>query len=153
MKAKEEIALALAETIRNYPGVKLLSGDSSSCYFYLVPERLASEAGSSASHFENDICFWICLDSGTHKIRLAAGRNPRKHSPLNLVYAPGYWDTTILDEGEKADWKENIRVQNEVRWIDIANEKDPNKRKALIDGAMSKVETRLLHQLKFVSIK
>lgn len=154
MNTKQEIAVALIKTIKNFNflGVTFLAGKSTSEYFYLVPDKLAAQAGTSKSHFQNPICFWICLDSGSHRIRLVAGENPRMHPAFHLVYEPSVWDTTNLDTGVGDAWKHNIRVKKEVRWSNVPLEQDPIKRQALIDDLMKEVERDLLHSLKYVSL-
>jgi hypothetical protein len=88
---KEELVDATIATIKNYPGVICLSGNSRSVYIYIVPNKLAPVAGTSLNHFENPVCFWV-VDPEIKKIRLMAGINPRVHTPLKIVTDPRYWD-------------------------------------------------------------
>jgi hypothetical protein len=150
---KEELVVATLETVKSYPGVICLAGDSRSVYIYIVPNKLAPMAGVSLNHFENPVCFWIVVDAEIKKIRLMAGVNPRLHTSRQLVIDPRYWDSTILDSGEKDDWKENVRVKVSIPWADLYNIKDPIKRKDEINRLMGELKNKLLPRLKYILIK
>jgi hypothetical protein len=60
---------------------------------------------------------------------------------------------TILDGGEKDDWKENVKVKLSLLWADLYNMKDPLKRKAEIDRLMGELQEKLLPKLKYILVK